>query len=338
MTSKEVVRRTLEYENPERVAVSFDKTDIIGCRYDVETQATDWRCVSDRCWERTDEWGNTWGRVDATSKGEVIHGVLESINDVLTYQGPDFSREEDYAPVRIRRNEYPDRWLNGILPGFAFNIARKMRKFDQYLMDIIIEVEKIRILHDKIDRMLRDMIVNYARAGVDAVMITEDWGTQTGLLINPVLWMQEFYPRFRTLCSLAHENGMYVWMHSCGQVEPIVPALMDAGIDVLQFDQPELHGIDTLAAHQNRKKITFWCPVDIQKTLQTGHKTVIQKKVREMLDKLWKGRGGFIAGYYSDTVSIGIDEVWQSWACDEFRRYGTREHDLQRAENTFHLC
>jgi hypothetical protein len=119
-------------------------------------------------------------------------------------------------------------------------------------------------------------------------------------------------------------------MHSCGQVEAIVPDLMEAGIDVLQFDQPDLHGIDALAAHQERGRITFWCPVDIQVTLQTRDEAVIRAKVREMLDKLWKGRGGFIAGYYGDNASLGLTPEWQEIACDEYVAAGVRSRYTQR--------
>jgi hypothetical protein len=174
------------------------------------------------------------------------------------------------------------------------------------------------------------MIRNYAAAGVDAVMFPEDWGTQTQTLVSPDLWCEEFFPRFVKLCGLAHDLGIKVFMHSCGQIEAIVPGLMEAGIDLLQFDQPDLHGIDILAGHQERGKITFWCPVDIQKTLQQRDEQVIRAKVREMLDKLWRGRGGFIAGFYGDNVSIGLDPKWQEIACDEFTKVGLAANYVER--------
>lgn len=91
---------------------------------------------------------------------------------------------------------------------------------------------------------------------------------------------------------------------------------------MLQFDQPDFHGIDTLAAYQEKDRITFWCPVDIQKTLQQRDEKAIREKIREMLDKLWRGRGGFVAGYCIDNPSIGLDPVWQEYACDEFSKRG----------------
>ena len=322
MTSREIVRRTLDFEGPERVARSFGDSDFARCGNSAKTHATGWIQIGASRWERTDEWGNTWGRIDPTSKGEVVRGVLEDMSALSSYELPDYSRPDDYEGARQKRQEAPDKWLTGGMPGFAFNIARKMRKLEQYLVDILIERDWIHALHDRIDRVLEDMIRNYAAAGVDAVMFGEDWGTQTQTLVSPALWHDEFYPRFQRLCGVAHDCGIRVFMHSCGQVEEIVPGLMAAGIDLLQFDQPDLHGIDTLAGHQTRGKITFWCPVDIQTTLQTSDMDVIDGKVKEMLDKLWRGRGGFVAGYYGDNTSIGMDPKVQAFACEKFVEYG----------------
>ena len=322
MTSQEIVRRTLDFENPERVARSFDESDFRSAGNTVTTPATGWEEVGPDKWERTDEWGNLWGRIDPTSKGEVIKGVLEAVDDLGTYELPDYSSPDDYAIARERREEFSGMWLNGGIPGFAFNIARKMFKLEEYLVELMVNRDQIHELHDRIDRMIVDMIRNYAAAGVDGITFGEDWGTQTQTLISPALWHEEFYPRFERLCGIAHDCGVKVLMHSCGHVEEIVPGLIKAGIDLLQFDQPDLHGIDNLAAYQEDAKISFWCPVDIQVTLQQKDETVIREKVREMLDKLWSGRGGFVAGYYGDNPSIGLDPKWQAIASEEFISYG----------------
>jgi hypothetical protein len=100
----------------------------------------------------------------------------------------------------------------------------------------------------------------------------------------------------------------------------IIPDLIEAGIDVLQFDQPQLHGIDNLARFHG--EITFWCPVDIQTTLQTQDANAIAAGAREMLEKLGGPDGGFIAGYYSGNEAIGLELKWQDIACQAFTQYG----------------
>lgn len=325
MNSKEIVVRTLEFNNPERVAKSFGENDFVGVGNNVKTKATGWEKVGESRWQRTDEWGNIWGRVDPSSKGEVVKGVFEELEDISDYRFPDYSNYDNYQVVVKKRKEASTKFLIGHMPGFTFNIARKLFKLDNYLVKIMLERELIHELHNKIDVMLADMIKNYAKAGVDSVMFPEDWGTQSQTLISPKLWQEEFYPRFKKLCSLAHENGIKVFMHSCGAISAIIPGLIEAGIDLLQFDQPALHGIDNLASLQKGNKITFWCPVDIQKTLQTKNKEIIKQEAQELLDKLWQGRGGFVAGYYGDNASIGLDPKWQKIACDVFLKQGQRK-------------
>jgi len=325
MTPREIVRRTLDYDNPLRVARSFGDSDFAGCGNSVRTQATAWQDVGGGRWQRVDEWGNQWARIDATSKGEVVKGVFDSVADIDGYTFPDYSNPADYQTVASRRAESPDKWLIGHMPGFVFNIARKLFTLEDYLVCLMLEPEPVAVLHDRIEAMLVDMIRNYAAAGVDSIMFPEDWGTQTQTMIAPDLWRREFFPRFERLCSTAHEGRVKVFMHSCGAIGAIVPGLIAAGVDLLQFDQPTLHGIDNLAAHQERGRITFWCPVDIQKTLQTRNEAMIRAEARELLAKLWRGRGGFVAGYYGGNEAIGLAPSVQGWACDEFLACGVRD-------------
>jgi len=324
MNSKEIIKRTLEYTNPIRVAHSYGNSDFSWLHNTVKTYATDWKKTGASSYERYDEWGNLWGRIDDTSKGEVIQGVLSDVSKIETYQFPDYSDFSDYEIA----DKKSDKWIIGSMPGFTFNIARKLFKLEDYLVKLLIEKDLVRKIHDKLDIILIDMINNYAKAGVDSIMFPEDWGTQTQTMISPSLWREEFFPRTKKFCSIAHANGIKVFMHSCGAIGEIVPGLMEAGIDLLQFDQPTLHGIDNLVAHQKRGKITFWCPVDIQTTLQTQNETIIRNEAKEMMDKLWQGRGGFVAGFYGDNASIGLEPKWQEIACDEFGKVGKREKYL----------
>lgn len=322
-TSRDIVSATLHFSGPERIAHSFEPSDFVWTSYTCKTYATSWQQAGASAWYRLDEWGNQWKRIDQSSKGEVSKGILPSLSAVHQYQFPDFSNPADYESVRADRAAHPNHWLIGSLPGFTFNIARKFRRLDQYLLELAAEPDLIHQLHDRIDEILMDMIQNYAIAGVDAVMFPEDWGTQLRTLISPTMWRNEFYPRFIRLCSLAHSHQIKVFMHSCGQIKAIIPDLIQSGIDLLQLDQPDLIGIDCLAGIQQQQPITYWCPVDIQKTLQTRDESTIRSKALEMLSKLWNQQGGFIAGYYSDNTSIGLDPIWQEIASQAFLEFGS---------------
>jgi hypothetical protein len=122
------------------------------------------------------------------------------------------------------------------------------------------------------------------------------------------------------LCAGARDRGLKVLMHSCGKITAIIPDLIEAGIDLLQFDQPRLHGIDVLAGFHGQ--ITFWCPVDIQKTLQRQDEGSIEAEARAMVEQIGGPDGGFVAGYYGDNASIGLSPHWQDVACRAFMAYG----------------
>ena len=324
MRSREIVRRTLEFDGPERVAASFPAPywhDVCHVNYDLVGFNPVWRDVGNGWQEYVDEWGNTWARLDRTSKGEVIRGVLEDWAQLDDLRLPDLANPANFVRVRdVCADPSNDRFRIGGLPGFPFNIARYMRRLERFLMDLLLEPERVVALLRRIEDLLAETMVQYARAGVDAVMFPEDWGTQNALMIRPDTWRQVFKPGFQRLCSVAHDHGIKVFMHSCGKITDIIPDLIETGIDLLQFDQPTLHGIDVLGRFHGQ--ITFWCPVDIQKTLQTQDEAAIAAEARALIETLGGPDGGFVAGYYGDNVAIGLDPHWQDVACRAFMQYG----------------
>jgi uroporphyrinogen-III decarboxylase len=236
---------------------------------------------------------------------------------------PDLSNPDCYDKAKAIFAASPDSWHIGSIRGFTFSVARKLRRMDRYLIDLLLEREKVEILHDRIDALIKTQMKRLSEVGADCIMFAEDWGSQDRLLVRPALWRERFRPRFADLCSFAHALGLKVFMHSCGKMTDIIPDLIEVGVDLLQFDQPRIHGIDILCEMQQLTPITFWCPVDIQRTLQTKDEARIRQEVRELLEKLWRGEGGFVAGFYPDEPSIGLEPKWQQMACNEFLKRGS---------------
>ena len=103
MRSREIVRRTLEFDRPERVAASFPEPywhDVCHVHYDLVGYHPVWRDVGGGWQQYVDEWGNTWARLDRTSKGEAIHGVLEDWAHLDDLRLPDLANPANFAAVR----------------------------------------------------------------------------------------------------------------------------------------------------------------------------------------------------------------------------------------------
>lgn len=327
MTSREIVQSSLAFASPPRIPYgmggSFPRdTRHVGRKGAPNSRAQGWKNYGEY-WEMVDGWGNIWRRIEDITKGEVYKGVIEESWDLLdTYEFPKTDGAELYEDAHIKCREYHEEGyyvLGGV--GWPFNIARYMRRMENFLADVAAEKERVKELLQKIADILEVEIYRMADAGVDGIMTGEDWGTQDRLLVSPASFREIFKPCFEQLCGAAHSRGLSVWFHSCGHVTEVLEDWVEAGINVCQFDQPELHGIDYLS-EKFGGRIHFWCPVDIQTTLQTRNPVKIENAAREYVEKLGSFGGGFIAGYYGSNEALGLDPKYQEIASRAFMKYG----------------
>jgi hypothetical protein len=324
MTSREIVQRTIRFERPERIAMSLPAPhphDFAWGSLSPDPNWTPSRTFSPEKgakWE--DEWGNVWARLDDFSKGLVVEGALKDWSGLDAYEFPTWDDPARYEAARDTFSKEPDKFRMGNLVHFPFDVMRYLRRMDVFLEDLAAHPQEVRQLADMVVPFLSRCIENWARVGADGVMFGEDWGTQERLLVSPRMWREVFKPDYAKLCEVAKRNGLSVWMHSCGYIWDIIPDLIECGVSVLQLDQPGLFGVDRLAEAFGGK-VTFWCPVDIQRVLPTGDEAAIEAFAKDLVERLGAG-GGFIAGYYGDNDSIGVRPEWQDTACRAFVKYG----------------
>lgn len=323
MNSKEIVQRTLNFQCPPRVAHSFYPSDFVWTGVHISAPQNEWKRVGELDWRRIDEWGNQWQKTSYSSKGKIIKGGLQKLQDIDSYQFPDFSNPAHYSNTRSIFQNNPQFWHIGVITGSTYEIANSL--VDNYQSLVSTDIETIRHLHDKIDSVLKNQISRFKDAGADGVMIIEDLGDTFQISPGPSLWKNEFGPRIKSLCDFSHSLDLKVIMHSYQEIAR-VPELISSGVDCIQIDSPGSIGLDVLQRFRDKFHVSFWCPVDIHTTLQSRNEQLIRAEARKMLQMLWKGEGGFIAGYFWDNLSLGLDPQWQEYAIDEFLKYGKSQN------------
>ena len=324
MTPRAIVKMSLDFAGPPRIPYAMGgefPSDLrsVGRAGARNSRARGWEQKADGSWDMIDEWGNTWGRLEGITKGEVTHGVVEEDWSLLDdYEFPQTDDPELYVGAKERCKELHKEGYF-VLGGsnWPFNAARYLRRMENFLADVAGEPQKVRDLLDRVADVCEAEIHGMASAGVDGIMSGEDWGTQDRLLVSPKSFRELFKPVFKRLCAAAHSHGLSVWFHSCGYVRDVIGDWLEVGIDVCQFDQLELHGIDFLAENFGGE-MHFYSPVDIQSTLQTEDIPTIQAAAREYVDKLAAKGGGFVPGYYGSNEAIGLDPMYQRAACEAF--------------------
>jgi uroporphyrinogen-III decarboxylase len=325
MDSREIIRRAVTFTGPERIGMTFSggrMNDVASAGATAPPGWSDRRRVVGNMEVWFDEWGNQWHRIVGMSAGgEIREPVLKDWKDLDTLKLPNYADPARYQNAAKAFKANPNKYRLGGLPGFPFAIMRYMRKMEVFLADVLLHRAEVEELQRRVVALLKDVIRNMARAGADAVFFCEDWGTQERLLISPKLWRELFKPGFAELVAEAKANGIGVWMHSCGCVYEIIGDLVQVGIQVLQFDQPTLAGIERLG-REFGGKVSFWCPVDIQRTLLTGDRERIRAEAKLLIARLGGYRGGFIAKNYGDLHGIGAQKEWDDWAYEAFVEFG----------------
>jgi uroporphyrinogen-III decarboxylase len=222
------------------------------------------------------------------------------------------------ASIEAMQKKYPDKFIIAGLGISGFNLVTFLRGFEDTLIDIYTDTERILCLTDKVMDFEGVMIRRFARIKTDAVGFADDWGTQNALMISPQLWRQYFKPRYKKQFDLVHELGMYVYFHSCGYILDILPDLIEIGVDIINLNQPDLFGVEELG-ERFAGKICFNCPVDHQTTVIHGTDEEIESYILRMKNNLSKNGGGYI-GYIENYPSLGMTNRTYDFLEDAFYR------------------
>ena len=332
MTPREIIIGNIECSDPDRIGFNF--TGVEGWRSDF-TGASCNHGIEVESWEEgefeyyTDIWGNIWYRIKMLSKaGEVYRPVIEEWSDLDGLELPDLDNPAHFEGARQLGTADTDLFRVGWMPGWPFATCRYMRKMEIYFVDLLVERERIDVLHDRVTTLLEGVIARYGEAGLDAVMFCEDLGIQDRLLMSPQMWREIFRPLYERLTARAHEHGMKVIQHSCGYNYELVDDLCEAGIDCLQFDQPAIYDMPALAEKLRKHEVGLFSPCDIQLVLPTGDRDRIERETERLVEAF---RGGFIAKNYGDLHGIGVEPEWDRWAYDTFVRVGCEEEMAETA-------
>lgn len=314
MTSREIIAANLRCECDLRPGLTFDGGRHCDVQYAGPGASPTWQ---PRRWTEgdrefyDDEWGNVWYHKVGGTRGEVHQPAIADWSQLEGYQPPDYADPARWAGMAAAFAQPSDRFRLACIGGWVFDNARYLRKMAVYFLDMAAEPELLRRLNDLVAGVYETKIHWAARCGADGVMIGEDLGTQTGLLFSPAMFRGFFKPTYIRLMGLAHDYGLPVLMHSCGNNAELIEDLCDCGVDAFQFDQPAVYDLPALATQLRRRKRCLWSPTDIQKVLPTGDRDLIVAETRRMFDLF---AGGLIHKNYPDLRGIGVAPEWDEWA------------------------
>ena len=312
MTPKEIVKRTITFQKPSRLAYSFPEkygNDFYGLEM---TPSPDARPGSKK--NETDEWGAVWENIGVCKLGEVKEFPLKDWKSFDQLNVPDITEPGRWETLSKQVEKAGDRYL--LCSGISiYERIHFIRGLENTWMDIYENQDELKRLIDILVNMNLYAIEKYAEAGGDGYIFCDDWGLQNKLMIAPDTWREIWKPAYTTIYTAARNAGLQTFLHSCGYIIDILDDLIEAGLDVIQMDQQLNMGLDNLNKFAGR--ITFWCPVDIQ-AVMCGTPDEIRAYCHLLVDKLGTPDGGFLPKWYGDPVGAGHSEEAVDAMCEEF--------------------
>jgi len=259
-----------------------------------------------------------WQNIGISNLGEVAEPALKEWADFDRLPIPDITEARRWTHLEGARERAGDRFLMG--SGISlYERAHFIRGLENLWADIYEHPDELRRLLDILVEMNLYAIQRYAKADVDGFMFCDDWGLQERLMISPDKWREFWKPCYARVYAAAREAGMLTFLHSCGYIVDILDDLIEAGLDVIQMDQQENMGLENLGERFGGR-ITFYCPVDIQKTMVYGSLDDIRAYCRRMVRALGRPEGGFIPKWYGDPKGAGHTQEAIDAMCTEFLR------------------
>ncbi|MCK9221178.1 MAG: hypothetical protein M0Q40_00900 [Limnochordia bacterium] len=310
MTSREVVVRSIRFENPGRLPRNFPSPFGSDFYWTNMSPNPDARPKSG-----IDEWGCVWENLGFSNLGEVKVFPITDWSELEKLRVPDFKERDRFAHLKGIRQDAGDRFI--IATGVSiYERAHFLRGLENLWADIHLNPRKLGQLLDILVDLNLAAISEYAKLGVDGYTMCDDWGLQDRLMISPEHWRAFWRPRYQKIFDAVKRAGMLSFLHSCGYILDILDDLVEIGLDVIQIDQQENMGLEVLG-ERFQGRITFFAPVDIQRVMYQ-EVDQIRSYCRKMVQYLASKQGGFIPCWYADPHGVGHSQEAIEVMCNEF--------------------
>ena len=114
------------------------------------------------------------------------------------------------------------------------------------------------------------------------------------MIMSPDMWRKWIKPRFAEAIRIAKElkPDVLIFYHSDGHIEPVIPDLIEIGIDILNPVQPECMDPEKLKINYG-DRLSFWGTVGTQITMPFGTPEEVKEVVRNRIETVGK-RGGLL--------------------------------------------
>ena len=252
----------------------------------------------------------------ATRKTSPRSAAAESLADIQAHRWPD-PDWWDFRPVKsvIRDMNRAQPCHIRFRMGAVFELAWQLRGMENFLMEMAADPAIPTYMMERItDIMLEVTRRLFREAGddVDMVYFYDDIGGNQSLLISKKMWRTFIRPCHQKLIDLAKQHNKQVMYHTDGAVRPLIPDLIEMGVDVLNPIQPGTAGMEPIGLKRDfGAALSFHGGVDIVGLLPKGSPADVRATARQLVAGAGIEDGGYImAGSHHIQCDTPLENVF----------------------------
>jgi uroporphyrinogen decarboxylase len=176
----------------------------------------------------------------------------------------------------------------------VFELMHPICGHEYMLMGMALDPDWVRdMVETYADLILRLQETLFAEEGLpDGIWYYEDMGFKERPFMSPAMYREIVQPAHARTVAFAHARNLPVVMHSCGFVEPLLPGMVEAGIDCLQVIEVKA-GMDPLRIHRNFGDRLSLCGGMDARNLVANDVDAIRRELAAKIPVL-KSRNGYI--------------------------------------------
>ena len=235
---------------------------------------------------------NEWGvrRFRQGDYQRYIFCPLADFKNVKHYTFPPLDALEvwDGFEEKVRKLKKND-MVSARIPNF-YRWGWEIRGMENFLCDIALESTELITLLDLLEEYHVELARVYGQSGVDILALYGDLAEQRTTLMAPDAWRKHFKPRMARVIETAKNSGVdYVYLHSDGNLMPIIDDLVEVRVDILNPVQPEC--MDPTELRKRHLSLVMHGTISSQKTLPFGTKDDVKNEVSEIVEKCGRKNG-----------------------------------------------
>ncbi|OQB42326.1 MAG: methylcobalamin:coenzyme M methyltransferase [Candidatus Latescibacteria bacterium ADurb.Bin168] len=245
---------------------------------------------------------------------------------------PGYANEGSYKAAAEKAQWLHENTDFAIMAGFgggALEPAQGLRGWGQFMEDLAGDPD----LADEIIGRLTDANVHNVKLFMemvgpylDLVQMGDDLGTQAGPQMSPAMYHRFIHPAHKAVYQTAKKTApnVAIFLHSCGGIRPLLPDLIDEGVEALNPVQTNAVGMEPAGLKRDfGEKLTFWGGgAEVAGVLTYGTPDEVRAQVRERI-RIFAPGGGFVfCQVHNIQANVPPENIVATYeAAYEFGRY-----------------